>query len=532
MADEERPETAADARRYRAFISYSHADAGQAAKLHRWLETYRIPARLVGTETAHGKVGKRLAPIFRDRAELAAAHSLNAEVERALGQSDALLVLCSPRAAQSHWVDAEVALFRRLYPERPVIAAILEGEPPLCFPPALLDVDGNGVVQEPIAADFRSDQDGKKLARLKIVAGLTGLALDQIIQRDAQRQLRRVIFVTLLALAMTLLMGLMLLIAVHARREADAQRRQAEGLIEFMLTDLRERLNGVGRLDVLDTVNRRAFAYYADQDDLDDLPVDSLERRARVLHAMGEDDQRGGDIKRAIAEFEEAERVTKALLEDSPNDPERIFAHAQSEFWIGYMHFMANYEKKDFSKALPRFEAYLRLARRLVKLEPNNEKYLRELSYAQGNICSTMVTMESTGDRIEECGKALHTMEQVWRLKPDSGSVAIDVANAHAWHADALHLQGRNGEALAEREEQSAIVAGLVRNDPLNVHYQQQLMLARYSMGKLLYQMGEKDKAQALVTRSRAEVGRLIIADPENEEWRQWRIKFDKPLMD
>ncbi|RZA03737.1 MAG: hypothetical protein EOO68_09075, partial [Moraxellaceae bacterium] len=52
--------------------------------------------------------------------------------------------------------------------------------------------DANGVVHEPIAADFRAEHDGRKLARLKIVAGLTGIALDQIIQRDAQRQLRSV----------------------------------------------------------------------------------------------------------------------------------------------------------------------------------------------------------------------------------------------------------------------------------------------------------------------------------------------------
>ena len=37
--------------RYRAFLSYSHADTPAAARLHRWLETYRIPPRLVGLAT-------------------------------------------------------------------------------------------------------------------------------------------------------------------------------------------------------------------------------------------------------------------------------------------------------------------------------------------------------------------------------------------------------------------------------------------------------------------------------------------------
>ena len=33
--------------RYKAFISYSHADERAASRLHRWLETYRIPARVM-----------------------------------------------------------------------------------------------------------------------------------------------------------------------------------------------------------------------------------------------------------------------------------------------------------------------------------------------------------------------------------------------------------------------------------------------------------------------------------------------------
>ncbi len=51
-----------EARRYFAFISYSHHDAAWADWLHKSLETYRTPRRLVGQVTAAGTIAPRLDP--------------------------------------------------------------------------------------------------------------------------------------------------------------------------------------------------------------------------------------------------------------------------------------------------------------------------------------------------------------------------------------------------------------------------------------------------------------------------------------
>jgi hypothetical protein len=46
--------------KYRAFISYSHADATSAKWLHRALESFTIDKDLVGRETATGPIPKAL----------------------------------------------------------------------------------------------------------------------------------------------------------------------------------------------------------------------------------------------------------------------------------------------------------------------------------------------------------------------------------------------------------------------------------------------------------------------------------------
>ena len=91
--------------KYKAFISYSHADNKSADWLHRSLESYRPPKHLVGKETPHGVVPARMAPVFRDRDELSTATDLGAVLNEALAQSACQLVICSPSAAKSHWVN-------------------------------------------------------------------------------------------------------------------------------------------------------------------------------------------------------------------------------------------------------------------------------------------------------------------------------------------------------------------------------------------------------------------------------------------
>ena len=81
MAEQETRETSrSEGFAYRAFLSYSHGDKALAKRLHREVESYRIPANLVGKSTLVGKVPRRLRPIFRDREELPASGDLSAEL--------------------------------------------------------------------------------------------------------------------------------------------------------------------------------------------------------------------------------------------------------------------------------------------------------------------------------------------------------------------------------------------------------------------------------------------------------------------
>lgn len=192
---------------YWAFISYSHRDEEWARWLHRSIETYRVPRRLVGRENSLSRVPlpRRLTPVFRDRDELPGASDLGLKIHEALRASGFLIVICSPHAAASKWVNEEIKTFKALNREERVLCLVVSGEPGAsdkgdaaaeCFPPAIrFHVRADGELSEdraePIAADARPLADGRASALLKLLAGMLGVGYDELKRREERRKLRR-----------------------------------------------------------------------------------------------------------------------------------------------------------------------------------------------------------------------------------------------------------------------------------------------------------------------------------------------------
>lgn len=228
--------------RYVAFLSYNHRDRARARWVHRQLESYRIPRSLQGRTAAFGTVGARLYPIFIDREEMPATADLAATAREALGSSAYLVVLCSPDAARSRWVNEEVRQFKALGRAAQILPIIVSGVPRLnslapdddgCFPPALWYsvVDGNVTNvpdPEPLAGDLRPGTDEPRHAMLKIIAGILGVAFDDLRRRDHVRRQKRLAMIATAATIGCVVFGVLAVTAWLARGEAERQRAIAE----------------------------------------------------------------------------------------------------------------------------------------------------------------------------------------------------------------------------------------------------------------------------------------------------------------
>lgn len=217
--------------KYSAFISYNHRDRKVAGWLHQALETYRIPQQVQGRTSPVGVLGGRLPPVFQDRVELAASTDLAASVLAALEESAFLIVICTPNGRRSKWVNEEIRTFTRMGRRDRIQCLIAGGEPNAsnvpgadpeleALPPALFE---NGE-SEPLGADIRKGKDGRQNAKLKLMAGLLGVAYDELRQREAARRQRRLAVAAAGSGAGFLMMSGLAATAFVQRNEARQQR--------------------------------------------------------------------------------------------------------------------------------------------------------------------------------------------------------------------------------------------------------------------------------------------------------------------
>ena len=176
--------------KYYAFISYKREDEKQAKWLQNKLEHYKLPT-VVRTENP--SLPETIYPIFRDTTDLSGGFLAGA-IEDALKSSKYLIVVCSPRAAQSQWVCKEVQYFIDSGREKYIIPFIIDGEPNSkniaeeCFPENLRNLSGEKEI-----LGINISEMGRDAAAIKVVARMFDLRFDTLWQRyERSKKIKRI----------------------------------------------------------------------------------------------------------------------------------------------------------------------------------------------------------------------------------------------------------------------------------------------------------------------------------------------------
>ncbi|MCC7348866.1 MAG: toll/interleukin-1 receptor domain-containing protein [Variibacter sp.] len=509
--------------RYRAFISYSHRDADWAAWLHRALESHRIAPDLVGKTTTAGPVPKSLRPIFRDRDDFAAGHSLTAQTQAALEASECLIVLCSPRAAASAYVNEEIRIFKRLGRAERIIPLIVDGAPEPgpddCFPPALHDGAESGEPHEPIAADARPQGDGKERAKLKVIAALLGVRLDEIVRRadNARRRQKRV---------WGAIAGVLLFLALAASASAAYAWHQLQTNRAFLNSTLasateivdtavlqaqRYNVPTVATLELL----KRAERLFAEMARLGQSTPELRYRKAAMLIAFARNYAILGDTGSQRERITEALAILQALVAEHPGRIafEADLAVAHSE--------LGNVLQAQgrITEALRHYEACLQIMQNLRAGDPQNPAWRRDIAASQTLVASIFITQGRLSDALALLQDSLHYRRELAAQFPQDMPTLMRLSASHSMLCLVLRVQRRLDEALAQCRESLALRQRVATANPENLQAQAELANSHDQVGSVHVARGEFTEALASGRAALAVWERLAGRDPTNMTW-------------
>lgn len=516
--------------RYRAFLSYSHRDASWARWLHRALEGYTVPRRLVGTVTPLGPVPRRLAPIFRDSDELASAGDLGEKVNAALAQSASLVVVCSPNAAASRWVNEEVAAFQRLGRGERIYCLIVDGEPNAtlvgdeeareCFAPALRQrpsadgTPGHDAI-EPIAADVRPGKDTRAEAKCRLVAGMLGLELDTLKRRDYQRRARRAVLLSAVALCVTAVTGALAVAALVARDAARHRQKEAEDLVAFMLGDLNDKLAQVSRLDIMEAVDDKAMQYFEARAD-EDIGPRALEQRVTALESIGNVRLDQGKLAAAMASYRAALPLAARLAAGTAST-ERVLAHAKLQSYIGLVY----WNQGDLAAAQASFASARVILDGAHVARPDDPAITFQRAVFDNNIGNVMEARGDLEGADAEYRRALAAMQRIVAAQPAHVEWSEWLGTAYNNLGRLALLRGDLADALAKYAEDERIQVRLAASDPKDMSRQGRLLTAHAIVGRTQALVGDLASGMERLQRALDIATPLAVVDASNAEMQE-----------
>jgi tetratricopeptide (TPR) repeat protein len=516
--------------RYRAFISYSHLDSSRAKWLHRQLERFRIDKDLVGVQTPIGPIPKTLRPVFRDRDEFTAGQTLNDQTRRALDDSAALVVLCSPASAQSHYVNEEVRLFKQRHSERAIIPVIIDGSPCEdehdCFAPAIRrEVDIDGVVSDRpadvVAADLREEGDGQELCVAKVIARLLGLPTDDVFRRaERERRRNRRIRTSVIAL-LTLLTVAATSSAVYAWH----QLRTNEAFLNVTLKRATEIVNtavdqaekyNVPRRATRDLLSR-AEALFDDMARLGRPTPELRHRKAWMLIEFARNYALLGDTDKQRARAFEAQHLLSQLSVENPTDKvyqyDLSFAHNE----VGDL----LVTRGKLAEALKAFRDSVAIRDRLVQAKPPDLGRQRDLSVSYNKVGDVLVAQGNLTGGLKTFLESLAIRERLAKAEPQNAGWQRDLATSHNKIGDVLVAQSNLSEALASFRASQIIFHQLSETEPKNSGRQRDLSVSYDKIGAVFAAQGNLSEALISFRASQEVFERLLETDPHNSSWRR-----------
>ncbi len=416
-----------------------------------------------------------------------------------------------------------------------VLVAVYEGPPKPILelqpetPRDLVTIIETAMAREPgrryrsakeLATELRAFQSGS-------LVGGHRYTLGQLVMRWLRRYRTPVIVAGIATAALAVLAVVSMTNIVRERRAADAARaiaesertraqerdQDAEELMSFMLTDLKVRLLAVGKLDLLESVARKANEYYDARPELDSTS-DPLKRIA-AFTSIGDVLVSRGESGAALAAYRKAEATGLRILAARPGQPRIEAALLRAKLRVAVTQITLG----EIRSARPQLTEAVAALEALVQRAPDASEAASDLVSARRDLGDLWIDLGDLPAAAVQYRAGI-ALASDWMVKePGKRDWQRAAAIHHSQLAGALMLQGDIDGALAENRTDLALGERMAAADPTNVESQYDIAGAHVRIGDALRQKRDVPGTMAEYERALAVMKQLATRDPSNGDW-------------
>ena len=351
-------------------------------------------------------------------------------------------------------------------------------------------------------------------------AGLLDDTSRALIEASLRRQrtvrwARRAAITAVCLLAVTAATGFAL--AHHARLQAEQDRLRAAGMVDFMLGDLTDRLERVGRMDLLDEVANRV------QRDLASAQAgrhDTRLERSKVLRQLGRIRIARGDVAAAEPMIAESLALASAVVGEQPQSAAAQLNLGETRYWIGYFAYL----RGDQDAARQQWSAYRDAAELATRLTPEDPKAWVEASYA----LNSLGTLSRGGERLDEAldlfQQSVAHKQRAITLDDTDPRLRADLADSLSWVASTLDRMGQWRRARAAYDEAISVIAGVRTHAPQDAEWMYREAMLRTQRGQVLGSLEDEAGARADYSEAVVLLDRIGAAQPDRSDWARDRV--------
>jgi tetratricopeptide (TPR) repeat protein len=315
-------------------------------------------------------------------------------------------------------------------------------------------------------------------------------------------------------------------VADQARQLADARRRAAERLIDTMLSDVKDRLQQIGRVDLLASLGTEIRDYYATLGSIPGgMPTDDIDRMAAAIDLLGVAERESGKLDKALATWTDAHATLVRILPGRTGESARFERRliARLDFEIGTIH-----QQRGAT------EEAIRLYNRA---EHELDALLGEQPSDRAALLASAEVRDRLGDLLRNQGKVDQALDAYTEAKAERERASgpgtrpqeevLALSTSHLKLGLVFQIRGETARALDELRAAHRLRQGLVEAQRDDVALQNKLLEVELPLGDLQRQAGDPTAAIETYRGALPVITALTRRDPDNTTWQRLRGNFE-----